>query len=99
MTLLMRLNGTFTWKTDAERCSLKAEGAMAILGRQMKVLSFAEQICYSGQGSVDAANYNAQGQVVIAGDAALVQQVMAEAKEQSQVKSDCIACFCFHIVL
>ena len=36
-----------------------------------------------GQGSVEAANYNAQGQVVIAGSTALVQQVMAEAKEQS----------------
>ena len=36
----------------------------------------------TGQGSVQAANYNAQGQVVIAGTTALVQQVMAAAKEQ-----------------
>jgi [acyl-carrier-protein] S-malonyltransferase len=36
----------------------------------------------AGQGSVEAANYNAQGQVVIAGSTALVQCVM-KAKEQS----------------
>ena len=36
-----------------------------------------------GQGSVEAANYNAQGQVVIAGTAALVSNVMAQAKEKS----------------
>nr|WP_314371263.1 ACP S-malonyltransferase [uncultured Acinetobacter sp.] len=62
-------------------------GAMAaILGlTDDKVIELCQKANASavGQGSVDAANYNAQGQVVIAGSAALVQQVMAEAKEQS----------------
>ena len=62
-------------------------GAMAaILGlADEKVIELCQKANASavGQGSVDAANYNAQGQVVIAGSAALVQQVMAEAKEQS----------------
>ena len=62
-------------------------GAMAaILGlTDDKVIELCQKANASavGQGSVEAANYNAQGQVVIAGSAALVQQVMAEAKEQS----------------
>ena len=62
-------------------------GAMAaILGlTDDKVIELCQKANASavGQGSVDAANYNAQGQVVIAGSTALVQQVMAEAKEQS----------------
>ena len=65
----------------------QGEGAMAaILGlTDDKVIELCQKANASavGQGSVDAANYNAQGQVVIAGSAALVQQVMAEAKEQS----------------
>ncbi|ENX17621.1 malonyl CoA-acyl carrier protein transacylase [Acinetobacter sp. CIP 64.2] len=62
-------------------------GAMAaILGlADEKVIELCQNANASaaGQGSVEAANYNAQGQVVIAGSTALVQQVMAEAKEQS----------------
>ena len=65
----------------------QGEGAMAaILGlTDDKVIELCQKANASavGQGSVEAANYNAQGQVVIAGSAALVQQVMAEAKEQS----------------
>ena len=65
----------------------QGEGAMAaILGlTDDKVIELCQKANASavGQGSVDAANYNAQGQVVIAGSTALVQQVMAEAKEQS----------------
>ena len=62
-------------------------GAMAaILGlADEKVIELCQKVNASaaGQGSVEAANYNAQGQVVIAVCTALVQQVMAEAKEQS----------------
>ena len=62
-------------------------GAMAaILGlADEKVIELCQKVNASaaGQGSVEAANYTAQGQVVIAGSTALVQQVMAEAKEQS----------------
>ena len=65
----------------------QGEGAMAaILGlTDDKVIELCQKVNASaaGQGSVEAANYNAQGQVVIAGSTALVQQVMAEAKEQS----------------
>lgn len=65
----------------------QGEGAMAaILGlTDDKVIELCQKANASavGQGSVEAANYNAQGQVVIAGSAALVQEVMAEAKEQS----------------
>ncbi|GAB01570.1 MULTISPECIES: ACP S-malonyltransferase [Acinetobacter] len=63
----------------------QGEGAMAaILGlADEKVIELCQKASATGQGSVEAANYNAQGQVVIAGSAALVQQVMAEAKEQS----------------
>ena len=58
-------------------------GAMAaILGLEdAKVLELCEQINVQGRGSVEAANYNAAGQVVIAGDKALVEAVMAAAKE------------------
>jgi [acyl-carrier-protein] S-malonyltransferase len=61
------------------------EGAMAaILGlADAEVIDLCQKASALGQGSVDAANYNAQGQVVIAGTTALVQQVMAEAKEKS----------------
>ena len=61
------------------------EGAMAaILGlADAEVIELCQKASTLGQGSVDAANYNAQGQVVIAGTTALVQQVMAEAKEKS----------------
>ena len=65
----------------------QGEGAMAaILGlTDDKVIELCQKANASavGQVSVEAANYNAQGQVVIAGSTALVQQVMAEAKEQS----------------
>ena len=65
----------------------QGEGAMAaILGlTDDKVIELCQKANASavGQGSVEAANYNAQGQVVIAGSTALVQEVMAEAKEQS----------------
>lgn len=58
-------------------------GMAAILGLDdAKVLELCEQINMQGRGSVEAANYNAQGQVVIAGDKLLVEAVMAVAKEQ-----------------
>lgn len=60
-------------------------GAMAaILGlADDQVIQLCKQVTAAGEGSVEAANYNAQGQVVIAGSAALVNQVMTLAKEQS----------------
>lgn len=63
----------------------QGEGAMAaILGLDdAKVIELCQVASQSGQGSVDAANYNAQGQVVIAGSTALVQKVMLQAKELS----------------
>ena len=63
----------------------QGQGAMAaILGlADEKVLELCQSVSASGQGSVEAANYNAQGQVVIAGSTALVNEVMALAKEQS----------------
>ena len=63
----------------------QGQGAMAaILGLPVeKVLELCQSVSASGQGSVEAANYNAQGQVVIAGSTALVNDVMALAKEQS----------------
>ncbi len=63
----------------------QGEGAMAaILGLDdAKVIELCQVASQSGQGSVDAANYNAQGQVVIAGSTALVQEVMLHAKELS----------------
>lgn len=63
----------------------QGQGAMAaILGLpDEKVLELCQSVSASGQGSVEAANYNALGQVVIAGSTALVNDVMALAKEQS----------------
>lgn len=63
----------------------QGQGAMAaILGlADEKVIELCEQVNNQGRGSVEAANYNAQGQVVIAGDKILVEAVMAAAKEQS----------------
>lgn len=63
----------------------QGEGAMAaILGLDdAKVVELCQQASLGAQGAVEAANYNAAGQVVIAGSAALVQAVMAEAKAQS----------------
>lgn len=60
-------------------------GAMAaILGLpDEKVIELCQAATASGEGSVEAANYNSQGQVVIAGSAALVNEVMTQAKEQS----------------
>ena len=61
----------------------QGQGAMAaILGLDdAKVLELCAQANVDGQGSVDAANYNAQGQVVVAGDKAKVEAVMVAAKE------------------
>ena len=63
----------------------QGQGAMAaILGLEdAKVIELCEQVNAQANGSVEAANYNAQGQVVIAGDKAAVEAVMAAAKEQS----------------
>ena len=63
----------------------QGQGAMAaILGLDdAKVIELCEQVNAQANGSVEAANYNAQGQVVIAGDKEAVQAVMAAAKEQS----------------
>ena len=63
----------------------QGQGSMAaILGLDdAKVIELCEQVNAQGLGSVEAANYNAQGQVVIAGDKAPVEAVMAAAKEQS----------------
>lgn len=63
----------------------QGEGAMAaILGLEdAQVVALCQAASQTGQGSVEAANYNANGQVVIAGSAALVQDVIAQAKEQS----------------
>lgn len=60
-------------------------GAMAaILGLEdEQVLELCEKINIQGRGSVEAANYNANGQVVIAGDKALVDAVMQLAKENA----------------
>lgn len=62
----------------------QGQGAMAaILGLEdAKVIELCEQVSAQANGSVEAANYNAQGQVVIAGDKAAVEAVMAAAKEQ-----------------
>jgi len=61
----------------------QGQGAMAaILGLDdVKVLELCAQVNTQGLGSVDAANYNANGQVVIAGDKASVEAVMNTAKE------------------
>ncbi|SDY75110.1 ACP S-malonyltransferase [Acinetobacter kyonggiensis] len=62
----------------------QGQGAMAaILGLDdAQVLELCEQANMQGRGSVEAANYNAQGQVVIAGDKTLVEAVMTTAKEK-----------------
>lgn len=63
----------------------QGQGAMAaILGLEdAKVIELCAAATAQGQGSVEAANYNAQGQVVVAGDKAAVEAVMALAKENS----------------
>ena len=63
----------------------QGQGAMAaILGLDdAQVLELCAQVNAQQTGSVEAANYNAQGQVVIAGDKAAVEAVMLAAKEQS----------------
>jgi [acyl-carrier-protein] S-malonyltransferase len=63
----------------------QGQGAMAaILGlADDQVVALCQQASANAEGSVEAANYNSQGQVVIAGTAALVQAVMAEAKAQN----------------
>lgn len=63
----------------------QGQGAMAaILGLDdAQVLELCAQVNAQQIGSVEAANYNAQGQVVIAGDKAAVEAVMLAAKEQS----------------
>lgn len=63
----------------------QGQGAMAaILGLDdAKVLELCQQANMQGNGSVEAANYNAQGQVVVAGDKALVDAVMVAAKDHA----------------
>ncbi len=58
-------------------------GAMAaILGLEDdKVIELCAQAAQAGEGSVEAANYNAKGQVVVAGNKDRVEAVMALAKE------------------
>ena len=57
----------------------QGQGAMAaILGLEdAKVIELCAQATAQGTGSVEAANYNAQGQVVVAGDKAAVDAVIA----------------------
>lgn len=61
----------------------QGQGAMAaILGLEdAKVVELCQAASAEGEGSVEAANYNAQGQVVVAGTTAKVEAVMAAAKE------------------
>lgn len=61
----------------------QGKGAMAaILGLEdAQVVELCAQASTAGEGSVQAANYNAKGQVVVAGDKAEVEAVMAAAKE------------------
>ena len=61
----------------------QGQGAMAaILGLDdAKVLELCGQVTANGNGTVEAANYNANGQVVIAGEKAPVEEAMALAKE------------------
>ena len=63
----------------------QGKGAMAaILGLDdAQVVALCQQVSNQAEGSVEAANYNAQGQVVIAGEKAAVEAVMALAKENS----------------
>src|SRR5690606_11657715 len=60
-------------------------GAMAaILGLEdARVIELGAQATAAGEGAVEAANYNAQGQVVVAGNKDRVEAVMALAKENS----------------
>lgn len=61
------------------------QGAMAaILGlSDDQVIALCQSVSDIGQGSVQAANFNAQGQVVIAGDVDAVQVAIEKAKELS----------------
>ncbi|RKG32058.1 ACP S-malonyltransferase [Acinetobacter tianfuensis] len=61
----------------------QGKGAMAaILGLEdEQVVELCAKASTAGEGSVQAANYNAKGQVVVAGDKAEVEAVMAAAKE------------------
>lgn len=61
-------------------------GAMAaILGlADEDVVALCQKASESANGSVEAANYNTKGQVVIAGTTELVNAVMTEAKEQGK---------------
>ena len=61
----------------------QGKGAMAaILGLEdAQVVELCAQASTAGEGSVQAANYNAKGQVVVAGDKAEVEAVMVAAKE------------------
>ena len=63
----------------------QGQGAMAaILGLDdAKVVELCQQASAEGEGSVEAANYNAKGQVVVAGSTAQVEVVMALAKENA----------------
>ncbi|CAB1216712.1 ACP S-malonyltransferase [Acinetobacter bouvetii] len=63
----------------------QGQGAMAaILGfDDDKVIELCAQASAAGKGSVEAANFNAQGQVVIAGSKDAVDAVIELAKEQS----------------
>ena len=59
-----------------------ASAMAAILGLDdAKVVELCQQVTAQENGSVEAANYNAQGQVVIAGATAAVEAVMSLAKE------------------
>lgn len=61
----------------------QGQGAMAaIMGLDdAKVVELCQAASANGEGSVEAANYNTQGQVVVAGAAAKVEAVMLAAKE------------------
>lgn len=61
----------------------QGKGAMAaILGLDdEKVVELCAQVTANADGSVEAANYNAQGQVVVAGDTAQVEALVALVKE------------------
>lgn len=61
----------------------QGQGAMAaILGLEdAKVVELCALVSSQGSGSVEAANYNAQGQVVVAGDTAQVEALISLVKE------------------
>lgn len=63
----------------------QGQGAMAaILGlKDDQVITLCQSASEQGQGQVDAANFNSQGQVVIAGEANAVQIAIEKAKELS----------------